>query len=77
MARLYRFEYVLKSIASSHTIDWTQIAQESGYYDQSHLNKDFVAFTGHSPTDYWHLRRLVYREGALVEQLSLRILPTD
>jgi AraC-like DNA-binding protein len=77
MARLYRFEYVLKSIASSHTIDWTQIAQESGYYDQSHLNKDFVAFTGHSPTDYLHLRRLVYREGALVEQLSLRILPTD
>lgn len=77
MARLYRFEYVLKSVAPSHTIDWTRLAQEAGYFDQSHLNKDFLAFTGHNPTDYLNLRRRVYRKGALVDQLSLRILPTD
>jgi AraC-like DNA-binding protein len=77
MARLYRFEHVLRSIDPTHPVDWTQIAHQSGYYDQSHFNKDFAAFTGHSPTGYLHLRRRVYTADALVDQLSLRNLPTD
>lgn len=77
LARLYRFEHVLHTIDPIHPIDWTQIAHECGYYDLSHLNKDFVTFTGHSPTDYWRLRRRVYTEDAVVDQLSLRILPID
>lgn len=77
LARLYRFEHVLRSIDHAHPIDWTQTAQHCGYYDLAHINKDFVTFTGHSPTDYLHLRRRVYTEDALVDQLSLRTLPTD
>jgi AraC-like DNA-binding protein len=77
LARLYRFEHVLRAINHTHPIDWTQIAQQFGYYDVSHLNKDFVAFTEHSPTDYLHLRQRVHTQDALVDQLSLRILPTD
>jgi len=77
LARLYRFEHVLRSIDPTQTVDWTQIAQQYGYYDQSHFNKDFMAFTGHSPTGYLHLRRRVYTEDALVDQLSLRNLPID
>ena len=77
VARLYRFEHVLRAVDHTHPIDWTQIAQQFGYYDVSHLHKDFAAFTGYNPTDYWHLRRRVYTEGALVDQLSLRILPID
>jgi AraC-like DNA-binding protein len=77
MACLYRFEYVLHSTDPTQPVDWSQIAQQSGYYDQSHLNKDFMAFTGYSPTDYLHLRRRVYTTNAPVEQLSLRVLPTD
>ena len=77
MARLYRFEHVLRSIDPSQPVDWTRIAQQSGFYDQSHFNKDFMAFTGHSPTDYLHLRRAVHAGDALVDQLSLRNLPTD
>jgi AraC-like DNA-binding protein len=77
LARLYRFKHVLRSTDDIHPIDWTQIAQRCGYYDLAHLNKDFVRFTGHSPTDYWHLRRRVHTEDALVDQLSLRLLPTD
>lgn len=77
LARLYRFEHVLRNIDPMYPIDWTQIAHECDYYDLSHLNKDFVTFTGHSPTDYWRLRRRVYTEDALVDQLSLRILPID
>ncbi|MFI9503360.1 helix-turn-helix domain-containing protein [Nocardia sp. NPDC052566] len=29
-----------------------QIAEESGYFDQSHLNHDFRALTGYSPTEF-------------------------
>jgi AraC-like DNA-binding protein len=32
------------------------LALEQGYFDQSHLIRDFVAFSGMSPADY--LRRL-------------------
>lgn len=77
LARLYRFEHVLHLVNQSHPIDWTRLAQQIGYYDLSHINKDFVTFTGHSPTDYLQLRRRVYAEDALVDQLSLRTLPTD
>ena len=73
LARLYRFQNVLRSIDHSH-IDWTRIAQQCGYYDLSHLNKDFVAFTGYSPSDY--LPR-VDTGDALFDHLSLCILPTD
>ncbi len=30
---------------------WAQIAVEWGYFDQSHLIRDFLAFAGLSPTD--------------------------
>jgi len=76
-ARLFRFEHVLRSIDPTQSIDWAWIAQQHGYYDQAHLNKDFVKFTGHSPTGYLHLRRRVYTDDALVDRLSLRNLPTD
>jgi AraC-like DNA-binding protein len=68
---------VLRSIDPTCSVDWTWLAQQCGYYDQPHFNKDFVAFTGHNPTGYLHLRRRVYREDALIDQLSLRTLPTD
>ncbi|MBZ0293829.1 MAG: helix-turn-helix domain-containing protein, partial [Anaerolineae bacterium] len=64
-------------IDPTRPVDWTRIAQQCGYYDQSHFNKDFVAFSGHSPTGYLHLRRRVFAKDALVDQLSLRTLPTD
>ncbi|QPC82245.1 AraC family transcriptional regulator [Phototrophicus methaneseepsis] len=77
LARLYRFEHVLHSINPVRPVDWTTIAHQCGYYDQSHFNKDFATFTGYNPTGYLQLRRRVFTEGALVDQLSLRILPTD
>lgn len=77
LARLYRFERVLYSTVHAHPIDWTQMAQQWGYYDLSHLNKEFVAFTGHSPTDYLQLRHRVHPEDVLFDHLSLCTLPTD
>jgi len=59
VARFYRFANVLHSIESAQTGDLTRIAHEFQFYDQSHFNRDFVAFTGHSPTEYLQLRHRV------------------
>lgn len=58
LARLYRFRNVLYTLNPAQPVDWTRIAHNCGYYDQSHFNKDFEAFTGHNPSDYLRLRRL-------------------
>jgi AraC-like DNA-binding protein len=51
-ARLKRFQRVLRTVHRSRTLPWGQLALEHGYYDQSHLIRDFLAFSGFSPADY-------------------------
>jgi AraC-like DNA-binding protein len=75
LARLHRFESVLRSIDISQPVDWTQLAYQCGFYDQAHFSKDFAAFTGASPSDYLRLRRQLCAENP--EHLPLyRNLPT-
>jgi AraC-like DNA-binding protein len=62
IARLYRFAHVLRAIDPEKTVDWTEIAHEARFFDQSHFNKDFAAFTGFSPTRYLQLRRRLHQE---------------
>ena len=76
LARLYRFEHALRSIDPTQPVDWTRVALQSHYYDQSHFNKDFVEFTGHNPTEYLRLRRRVHDENPQRDQ-HLRLLPID
>jgi AraC-like DNA-binding protein len=64
IARLYRFAHILRSIDPGKTVDWTEIAHEARFYDQSHFNKEFTAFTGLSPTCYLQLRRRLHEEHA-------------
>ena len=54
--RIQRFQRVLQRVHQLPLVDWAQLALEQGYFDQSHLIRDFVAFSGISPADY--LRRL-------------------
>jgi AraC-like DNA-binding protein len=76
VARFYRFAYALRAIDSAASVDLTQIAHQSHFYDQSHFNKDFVAFTGHSPTEYLRLRRRVEAENP-EHARTYRNLPID
>lgn len=64
LARLYRFRHVLQSVDPTQPVDWTRVAHQTHYYDQSHFNKDFEAFTGHSPTEYLTLRRQIHSESS-------------
>jgi AraC-like DNA-binding protein len=62
VARFYRFAYALGLIDLAKAVDLTRIAHQSQFYDQSHFNKDFVAFTGLNPSEYVQLRRRVENE---------------
>lgn len=76
LARLYRFQHAIRSIDPIQPVDWTRVAHQFHYYDQSHFNKDFVEFTGHNPSEYLRLRRRVRDENPQRAQY-LRLLPAD
>jgi len=52
MARILRFSRLLGRAATTDPVRWDRLAVECGYYDQSHLNRDFREFAGTTPTDY-------------------------
>ena len=54
--RVQRFQRVLIQVHRQPEPKWEQLALEDGYFDQSHLIRDFLHFSGCSPADY--LRRL-------------------
>lgn len=47
-AQLIRFDHAAHRLAAGHSA--ATVAVESGYVDQSHLNRDVMAFTGVTPT---------------------------
>lgn len=55
-SRIQRFQRVLARVHNIPAPDWAQLALDHGYFDQSHMIRDFHAFSGFSPADY--LRRL-------------------
>lgn len=56
IARILRFQHLLRGLRTG-PVDLTRLAAECGYYDQSHMNRDFREFAGTTPSDY--LARLV------------------
>jgi AraC-like DNA-binding protein len=57
VARIYRFARLILSVDALHPVDWSQLAEAAGYFDQAHFSKEFKDFTGHTPTAYLTLRR--------------------
>jgi AraC-like DNA-binding protein len=51
-ARVLRFHSVVASMQSRQVVNWADVAQLSGYYDQAHFNRDFRAFSGGTPSDF-------------------------
>lgn len=55
--RMMRFQYVLDNISdNSLDTELIEVAAEAGYYDQSHMMKDFKAFASITPGKYVHSR---------------------
>jgi AraC-like DNA-binding protein len=52
-SRIVRFQNVVRQIEAAESSDLLDTALEFGYYDQSHLIRDFNEFAGTSPLSYF------------------------
>ncbi len=52
VARILRFERVTRTLKADGGHGLADLAYACGYADQAHLNRDFRAFAGTTPTDY-------------------------
>jgi AraC-like DNA-binding protein len=50
-ARIQRFQRALQCAHAPDQLDWSQLALASGYFDQSHMIRDFVEFAGVAPAE--------------------------
>jgi AraC-like DNA-binding protein len=62
IGRFQRASEVVRNVASP---DWSRVAAECGYCDQSHLIRDFTAFSGLSPGDFLRHSRARLKENHL------------
>jgi len=51
-ARIRRMSYLMLLITGRKKVDWADVLNECGFYDQSHFIKDFMEFTGRTPQQY-------------------------
>jgi AraC-like DNA-binding protein len=54
--RILRFQRAVSVAHTRGTVDWTSVALDCGYYDQSHLIHDFREFSGLTPSEYLSYR---------------------
>jgi AraC-like DNA-binding protein len=52
VARILRFNRVVKLLAADTAMGWAELAYDAGYYDQAHFNRDFRDFAGCTPSEY-------------------------
>ena len=51
-SRIQRFQQARTFIQCNPSINWAALAVDFGYFDQPHFIRDFIEFSGLSPTDY-------------------------
>jgi AraC-like DNA-binding protein len=54
--RVRRFQGVLEMAGRTAAPHWSRLAHACGYFDQSHLIRDFLAFAGLTPAQYLRAR---------------------
>jgi AraC-like DNA-binding protein len=54
--RVQRFQHAADMTRSCSMPDWADVAAACGYFDQSHLIRDFKMFSGLSPTEFHRQR---------------------
>jgi len=61
-ARVRRFQRALSRAMDRRTPHWAELALECGYFDQAHLCRDWIEFTGLSPTAFVALRGIQVKQ---------------
>jgi AraC-like DNA-binding protein len=62
-SRVLRFQRAIELARDDENLDWAELAADCGYFDQSHLIRDFVAFAGVSPADFRRQQSRLDRAG--------------
>lgn len=52
LARVHRFRAAVAMLSGQDRVPWTALALQCGYFDQSHLVRDFRAFSGFTPGEF-------------------------
>jgi AraC-like DNA-binding protein len=55
--KVIRFQKAIAEIEARQQIQWTNVAFDCGFYDQSHFIADFKTFSGWTPEAYLRQRR--------------------
>ena len=56
-SRIQRFQQIRTFIQHYPSINWADLAIDLGYFDQSHFIREFLEFSGLSPTDYMNRQK--------------------
>jgi AraC-like DNA-binding protein len=64
LARVLRFSRAVRRLTRTSDAGWAAVALGCGYYDQSHLIRDFRRFAGTTPSDF--LQRRIPNSGGYV-----------
>jgi len=56
-SRIQRFQQARALIQRTPLPNWATLALDAGYFDQSHLIREFLEFSGFSPTSYLHAQK--------------------
>lgn len=64
LARVHRFKHAMDWLSQQERVAWGELASICGYYDQSHLIRDFRDFSGMAPGDF--IRRAKPDSGSVV-----------
>ena len=54
--RVARFQQVLARVHAAPSVDWMEVVERHGYYDQPHFIREFKEFSGFTPGEYFRLR---------------------
>lgn len=67
-SRIQRFQQTRTFIQHHPSINWADLAVDLGYFDQSHFIREFLEFSGLSPTDYINRHKRLIEPGMAVKR---------
>lgn len=54
--KIIRFQKIIEEIESDKNINWSTVALDCGFFDQSHFISDFKKYSGFTPAEYLKIR---------------------
>jgi AraC-like DNA-binding protein len=70
-SRVRRFQRTMALVRKTTAPDWARLAADCGYFDQSHLIRDFLMFSGFSPSDYLRHQNHLLQHGVHIKRNHL------